>query len=100
VDLKATRNWNEEQLGRRCGAYRLERLLGAGGMGTVYVARRIDGRFEQTVAIKLVLHAHQGLHERFAKERKILAALRHPNIAQLFDGGESEDGVPYFAMEY
>jgi serine/threonine-protein kinase len=64
------------------------------------VAERVDGGFRQTVAIKLIGGVHPGLHERFARERQILAELRHPNIAQLLDGGESEDGMPYFALEY
>ena len=94
------RDWDREQVGRRLGPFQLERLIGAGGMGTVYAARRVDGRFRQQVAIKLVLSAHPGLRERFAREQQIVAGLRHPNIAQLLDGGESEDGIPYFAMEY
>jgi serine/threonine-protein kinase len=94
------RDWDRDQIGRRLGAFRLVRLIGAGGMGTVYAARRVDGRFDQEVAIKLVLSAHPGLRERFAREQQIVAGLRHPNIAQLLDGGESEDGIPYFAMEY
>ncbi len=94
------RDWDREQIGRRIGAYVLDDLLGAGGMGTVYRAHRVDGRFEQVVAIKLVLTAHRGLRERFRKEQEILAGLRHPAIAQLIDGGEAEDGTPYLAMEY
>jgi serine/threonine-protein kinase len=96
----APRDWDREQIGRRIGAFQLDALLGAGGMGTVYRAHRADGRFEQTVAIKLVLSAHPGLRERFRKEQEILAGLRHPHIAQLIDGGETDDGVPYLAMEY
>lgn len=91
---------DREQIGRRIGPYRLESLLGSGGMGSVYRAQRADGRFEQTVAIKLVLTAHPGLRDRFRNERGILAGLRHPAIAQLLDGGETGDGVPYLAMEY
>jgi hypothetical protein len=94
------RDWDREQIGRRIGAFELDELLGSGGMGTVYLAHRVDGRFEQKVAIKLVLTAHAGLRDRFRKEQEILAGLRHPNIAQLIDGGEAEDGTPYLAMEY
>ena len=94
------RDWDREQIGRRVGAFVLDDLLGSGGMGTVYRAHRVDGRFEQQVAIKLVLSAHGGLRERFRKEQEILAGLRHPNIAQVIDGGEAEDGVPYLVMEY
>jgi serine/threonine protein kinase len=94
------RDWDRNQVGRRIGAFVLDELLGAGGMGTVYLAHRVDGRFEQKVAIKLVLTAHAGLRERFRKEQEILAGLRHPNIAQLIDGGEADDGTPFLAMEY
>ena len=96
ADLGARANW----LGRRVGPFILSRLIGAGGMGTVYEGQRVEGGFRQIVAIKLVSGAHPGLLERFAVERQILADLRHPNIAQLLDGGQSSDGVPYFAMEY
>ncbi len=94
------RDWDREQIGRRVGAYQLEDLLGVGGMGSVYRARRIEGSFEQTVAIKLVLSAHSGLHERFRQEQEILAGLRHPLIAQLIDGGETADGIPFLTMEF
>lgn len=94
------RDWDREQVGRRIGAFVLDDLLGSGGMGTVYLAHRVDGRFEQKVAIKLVLTAHAGLRDRFRKEQEILAGLRHPNIAQLIDGGEADDGTPFLAMEY
>jgi serine/threonine protein kinase len=86
--------------GRRIGPFQLIRLLGAGGMGAVYEAQRVDGGFRQTVAIKLVSGIHPGLTARFERERQILAELRHPHIAQLLDGGESDDGMPYFALEY
>jgi serine/threonine protein kinase len=94
------RDWDREQIGRRVGSFVLDDLIGSGGMGTVYRAHRVDGRFEQQVAIKLVLSAHGGLRERFRKEQEILAGLRHPNIAQVVDGGEAADGVPYLVMEY
>ena len=87
-------------IGRRIGPYQLTRLLGAGGMGAVYEGQRIEGGFRQTVAIKLVGGIHPGLNARFARERQILAELRHPQIAQLLDGGETSDGMPYFAMEF
>ena len=100
MQAPAVRNWDLEQIGRRIGPFELDALLGSGGMGTVYLAHRVDGRFEQKVAIKLVMSAHGGLHERFRKEQEILAGLRHPNIAQLIDGGEAEDGTPFLAMEF
>jgi serine/threonine protein kinase len=87
-------------IGLRLGPFELRRLIGTGGMGAVYEAERVDGGFRQTVAIKLIGGVHPGLRERFARERQILAELRHPNIAQLLDGGESADGMPYFALEY
>ena len=87
---------------RRIGPYRLVRQLGRGGMGTVYLAERVDGQFRQTVALKLIrwgLDTDDAL-ARFASERQILADLDHPNIARLYDGGVTDDGRPYFAMEY
>jgi serine/threonine protein kinase len=88
--------------GRRLGNYEILREIGRGGMGTVYLARRSDGLFEQQVAIKVVTPESAGreLIERFEQERAILASLQHPNIARLYDGGTSEEGWPYFVMEY
>ena len=84
------------------GPYRLVRELGHGGMGVVYLARRADGQYTRDVALKLaqspVLDA--GLRERFLDERDILARLSHRNIAALFDGGVTNEGHPYFTMEY
>jgi tetratricopeptide (TPR) repeat protein len=92
----------ETQIGRRIGPYELERLLGRGGMGAVYLARRVDGQFDQQVAVKLIdLPLAGGLfRERFRQERQILAGLNHPYIARLLDGGDSQDGELYLAMEY
>ena len=90
------------RVGRRVGAYRLVRELGRGGMGAVYLAERDDGGFKQRVAIKLIkrgMDTDQVL-ARFRAERQILASLDHPNIARLLDGGTTDDGLPYFAMEY
>ncbi len=84
------------------GPYQIQRELGRGGMGVVYLARRADGQFEQEVALKLVklgMDTPQA-HNRFLLERQLLARLQHPNIARLLDGGLSADGRPYFAMEY
>jgi serine/threonine protein kinase len=88
--------------GRRLGPYEILREIGRGGMGTVYLARRSDGLFEQQVAIKVVTpdSAGRDVIERFEQERAILASLEHPNIARLYDGGSTEDGWPYFVMEY
>ncbi len=88
--------------GERVGPYRVIREIGRGGMGTVYLAERDDGTYEQTVALKLVRYrlASEDLLVRFLNERQVLAHLQHPNIARLLDGGRTDDGLPYFAMEY
>jgi len=87
---------------RRVGPYELDRLVGRGGMGAVYLAHRADGQFEQQVAIKLIdlPFVTELFRERFRQERQILARLSHPNIARMLDGGVSEDGELYLAMEY
>lgn len=88
--------------GRRLGTYRILRPLGRGGMGAVFLAERADGQFERRVAVKVLPWSAQGdtLRERFAAERRILAGLDHPRIAQLLDGGIAEDGSPYLVLEY
>ncbi|HET7584392.1 MAG TPA: protein kinase [Gemmatimonadaceae bacterium] len=88
--------------GYRCGAYRIVREIGRGGMGAVYLAERADGLYEQRVAIKLIKRGMDTelVLERFRAERQILASLDHPNIARLLDGGTTDDGRPYFVMEY
>ncbi|MET0645533.1 MAG: protein kinase [Pyrinomonadaceae bacterium] len=88
--------------GQQIGPYRIVREVGRGGMGTVYLAERADGEFEQEVALKVVRRsfADSELARRFRQERQILASLNHPNIARLLDGGVSSDGEPYLAMEY
>jgi hypothetical protein len=86
--------------GTRLGPFRIEAEIGAGGMGVVYRARRDDGEFDQTVAIKCVARAGAARESAlFARERQVLASLRHPNIARLLDGGRHEDGQLWFAME-
>lgn len=88
--------------GRSVGPYRIVREHAKGGMGRVFVAERADGSFDQTVALK-VLHsalASDEIVERFQQERQILARLQHPNIATLLDGGITDDGQPWFAMEF
>jgi serine/threonine protein kinase len=87
---------------RWIGPYQLDHLLGRGGMGAVYLAHRIDGQFQQQVAIKLIdlPLASDLFRERFRQERQILAGLVHPFIARLLDGGVTEDGDLYLAMEY
>lgn len=86
----------------RIGPYEIDRLLGRGGMGSVYLAHRADGQFDQKVAIKLI-DLPVGSHlfrERLRQERQILAALQHPYIARLLNGGVTQEGLPYLAMEY
>jgi len=88
--------------GRVVGLYRLDRLLGTGGMDAVFLARKADGELKRPVALKLV---PQGLIDaaalaRLRRERDLLASLSHPNIAQLLDAGIAENGQPWFAMEY
>ena len=93
--------FEETGVGDRIGSYEVKRLLGRGGMGTVYLAVRVD-EFEKRVALK-VLRPGMNTEEiarRFRHERQILAHLDHPNIAKLLDGGTTEKGVPYFVMEY
>jgi len=87
---------------RRIGPYLLDRLIGRGGMGAVYLAHRDDGQFEQRVAIKLIdlPLATDLFRERFRQERQILAGLQHPYIARMLDGGITADGDLYLAMEY
>jgi len=91
--------------GRRVGAYRLTRHVGSGGMAEVWLAERADGAFERQVAIKLLFrhasdHERDAMAQRFARERDILASLRHPNIAALHDAGVTPDGQPWLALEY
>jgi serine/threonine-protein kinase len=88
--------------GHTLGAYTLDRMLGQGGMGTVWLAHRSDGQFEGQAAVKL-LHAtfgRQPAEKRFAREASVLAKLHHPNIAQLRDAGVDEGGQPYLILEY
>lgn len=86
----------------RVGPWRLVEEIGRGGMGSVFLGRRDDGAFEQTVAVKLVRAelASDLLRRRFLAERRILAGLAHPHIAHLIDGGTTADGVPYLVLEH
>jgi len=87
--------------GARVGAYRLIRLLGEGGMGTVYLAQRDDEQFQKQVAIKVIRRGMDtpSAIERFRRERQILAHLEHPHVARLLDGGTTADGRPFLVME-
>ncbi len=88
-------------IGETVGSYRLVSLLGRGGMGEVWVAQRVDGQFEQRVALKLLKRGidSEGVRRRFLQERQLLAQLDHPNTARLLDGGTAADGRPFFVME-
>ena len=88
--------------GVRVGPYRLVRELGRGGMGTVYLAVRSDDEYQKRVAVKVLRRGMdtEAIIRRFRHERQILASLQHPYIATLLDGGTTDGGLPYFAMEY
>lgn len=113
--------WNEQQIeeifqgedkrdqefdGKQIGPWRLIEKLGEGGMGVVYLAERADGSYRKKVALKVLrtMYRYEGTESptihRFKQERQILARLEHPNIARLYDGGHTEDGLPWLAMEY
>ena len=85
-----------------CGPYRLVRPLGAGGMGTVYLAERTDGEIQHRVAVKLLrADGHRpAFRNRFLRERQFLASLNHPSIVHVIDAGHTDDGRPYLVMEY
>ena len=82
--------------GLRVGPYEVVREIGRGGMGAVYLARRVDGEYDHEVAIKLLKRGTDTdeVLRRFRAERQILARLQHPNIARLLDGGTTGDGLP------
>ncbi len=91
-----------ELLGQRLGPYKIVRVLGEGGLSTVYLGERSDQQFTMRVAIKVVKRGMDtaDILRRLRQERQILASLDHPNIARLFDGGTTGDGLPYFVMEH
>ena len=84
------------------GQWRLKRVIGRGGMGAVYLAERADGQFEQQAALKILPFGldSQVARSRFLTERQILARLTHDNIARLLDGGVTDEGTPYFVMDF
>lgn len=92
----------EDLTGLRVGAYTIERLIGRGGMGEVWLASRSDGRFEGKCAIKFLDASITSarLTERFRREGRLLARLTHPNIARLLDAGATDEGRTYLALEY
>ncbi|MCX6605146.1 MAG: protein kinase [Acidobacteria bacterium] len=92
----------EEALPPSIGPYAVQRQIGVGGMGAVYLASRADQHYSKLVAIKVIRRGMEQdrIIQRFRRERQIVASLDHPNIARLLDGGAAEDGRPYFVMEY
>jgi serine/threonine-protein kinase len=92
----------DKRIGTVLGNYRILKHIGSGGMGEVFEAVRDDGKFQRRVAIKFALStlSHGEMIRRFEAERSLLASLQHPNIAQLIDAGTTDDGMPYFVMEY
>ena len=88
--------------GTRIHQWRILRQIGEGGMSTVYLAERADGQFDRKVAVKLLhgIMPGQTMHRRILQEQQILARLQHPYIAQLFDAGITDEGRPYFILEY
>ena len=104
TDLKVRPLRPDKMIGARIGAYKIVSRLGEGGMGDVYRAVRADDEYQRHVALKLLRDLLRDQDAsfflgQFRSERQILANLQHPNIARLFDGGTTEDGVPYFVME-
>ena len=91
-----------EIIGTQIGPYKISREIGRGGMGAVYEAWRADGEFQHRVAIKLIKSGLDtgSVLQRFRNERQILAQLNHSNIGRLLGGGTTEEGSPYFVMEY
>jgi non-specific serine/threonine protein kinase/serine/threonine-protein kinase len=89
-------------IGYRVGPYQLVSCLGRGGMGSVWLAARVDEEYEQKVAVKMVRRGMDSreILRRFRIERQVLAGLDHPNIARLLDGGSTPEGLPYLVMEY
>ena len=94
--------FDEDWQNRRIGNYRIEGELGRGGMGAVFLASRDDDEFRQKVALKIVQSAlnTKEIRQKFRQERQILADLDHSNIARLLDGGTTDDGLPFFVMEF
>jgi|HubBroStandDraft_6_1064221.scaffolds.fasta_scaffold00165_2 serine/threonine protein kinase/tetratricopeptide (TPR) repeat protein len=93
---------SREMAGKRIGAYRILREIGHGGMAVVYLAERADDQYRKRVAIKMLKPGIQKdeILRRFRIERQALAALDHPSIVRLLDGGSTEEGAPYLIMEY
>ena len=89
-------------VGKRVENYLITEKIGAGGMGAVYLAERVNSDFKGKVALKIIKRGmdSEAILKRFATERRILSTLKHPNIAQMIDGGISKEGLPFFVMEF
>ena len=101
TDDAAPTTKDDPWVGQSLGPWRLNGLLGRGGMGFLYRAERTDGQYQLEVAVKLMRGGPRDAYasERFRTERQVLASLKHPHIASLFDGGLAPDGTPYLVME-
>ncbi len=100
IEEASPRRATSPTIGRIIGPFQLRKLLGKGGMGEVYLADRVDGEFDQQVALKILLRsADEEMLDRFHVERRIQAQLSHPNISRLLDGGTTVEGRPWFAMD-
>ncbi len=103
IDLNfAVPQEKDPYLNKKIDAYKIVSVIAEGGMGRVYLGERADSAFSQRVAVKLIKYFNQSsyLLQRFHNERQTLANLNHPYIAKLLDGGSTDEGVPYFIMEY
>jgi eukaryotic-like serine/threonine-protein kinase len=106
LDKKASEIINIEEklnfVGKQIGSYTIIEEIATGGMGSVFLAERSDGFFDQKVALKIIKPGLSTIPiiRRFQHERQVLANLQHPNIARLFDGGVTKDRRPFFTMEY
>ena len=100
VDPEAALTARVLAAGTEIGVWKIEQLIGAGGMGEVYRAHRGDGLYDQTVALKVMQVGLETDRVRFERERQRLASLDHPGISRIIDGGQTPDDRPYMAMEY
>jgi len=102
VTARALAETQEEMAGKQIGPFLVEREIGRGGMGAVYLARQNDNHYQRQVAIKVIKRGMDSdeIVRRFRNERQILANLTHPNIAGLYSGGTTDAGLPFFVMEY
>jgi serine/threonine protein kinase len=91
-----------ERVGESIGPFKIVRLIGTGGMGAIYLAEGDDDQYRRRVALKVIKRGMDTDYvlRRFGNERQILANLNHPNIARLYTGGATDDGLPYFVMEF